>query len=146
MSWHCWLVFVVMEIVGSAVPGPAVLLILSHGLRYGGRRSLWALSGILGVNALYFVLSAFSLTALLAASHGVFVAINWLGAGYLIYLGGSALLGRPATIGPALEGAESEPIVRARALVGRGALLHARHTWRETTGTCAGRIGWRAYR
>ena len=125
MTWHRWIVFVVMEIVGSAVPGPAVLLIISQGLRYGGRRSLWGLVGILSVNALYFVLSAFSLTALLSASHQVFVVIKWLGAGYLIYLGASAVFGRHSTIASALEGTDRRPEANPLSLAGRGALLQA---------------------
>src|SRR5262249_35905060 len=87
MSWATWGLFVVTEFALCATPGPAVLFILSQGLRHGGRRSLWANLGILVGDSFYFLLSATGLGALLVASHGLFLALKWCGAAYLIYLG-----------------------------------------------------------
>ena len=87
MSIEVWLVFVAAEFLLSLVPGPAVLLVVGNGLRFGARRSNWNALGILFTNACYFGLSALGLGALLLASRGVFTAVKWLGVVYLIAIG-----------------------------------------------------------
>ena len=98
MTVETWLLFAVTEAALCFTPGPAVLLVLSHGLTRGMGASIWANLGILAGNACYFALSATGLGALLLASYEVFSAIRWLGAAYLIWLGGSAFLGRSEII------------------------------------------------
>jgi threonine/homoserine/homoserine lactone efflux protein len=94
MTFETWAVFVVTEIVLSLTPGPAVLFVVSQGLRHGGSKSIWANTGILSGNAFYFLLSATGLGALLLASHTLFLVVKWLGAGYLIYLGFTTFLNK----------------------------------------------------
>lgn len=87
MSWQVWLLFVVTEAVLSITPGPAVLYVLSQAIKRGPGKSVWATWGILSANALYFILSATSLGAVIVASYKLFFLIKWLGAAYLVYLG-----------------------------------------------------------
>jgi len=87
MTWETWAAFVAIEFVLVLMPGPAVLYVVSTGLRHGGQRSIWANLGILSGNAFYFLLSAVGLGAVLLASRDVFVVVKWCGAAYLIYLG-----------------------------------------------------------
>lgn len=98
MSTHTWLLFALTEAVMSLTPGPAVMLVLSQGLKRGARGALWSNLGILAGNGVYFVLSAAGLGAVLLASYDVFFAIKWLGAAYLVYMGIAALLSRPAPV------------------------------------------------
>ena len=103
MSGEIWLLFAVTETVLCFTPGPAVLLVLSQGLARGTSSSVWANLGILAGNAMYFVLSATSLGALLLASYEVFSLVRWAGAAYLVWLGVTTFRGRSSvlTVAPA---------------------------------------------
>ena len=87
MSLELWLVYLVAAVGLTLTPGPNGLLSLTHGARYGLRRTVYTvLGGALG----FFVLIAASLAgmgALLVASEQAFTIAKWLGAAYLIYLG-----------------------------------------------------------
>lgn len=107
MKWETWWVFVVMETVLCVTPGPAVLLVLSQALARGARKSVLATCGILAANAFYFLLSATGVGAVLAASHNLFLAIKWIGAAYLIYLGVSSFFGKHSIV-PMPERGSSE--------------------------------------
>jgi len=122
MSLSTWLVFTITEIALCLTPGPAVLFVVSQGLRYGGRKSLWANAGILAGNTAYFVLSAIGLTAVIAASHEGFTIIKYAGAGYLIVLGVLTMFGRGAAL--AQQGGDVA-MIRGTSLLGRGFVLQA---------------------
>jgi homoserine/homoserine lactone efflux protein len=98
VNWDTYWLYVLTEMALSLSPGPAVMLIIACGLAHGARRSTWASLGILSANAIYFAISATALGAVLAASREFFTAVKWLGAAYLVYVGLSALFGRPSPI------------------------------------------------
>jgi homoserine/homoserine lactone efflux protein len=95
------LFFAITQTVLAFTPGPAVLLVISQGMKRSFRASLGGAIGILTGNAIYFALSAFGLGAVLLASHRLFEIVQWLGAGYLIYMGARMLFARSAAIGEA---------------------------------------------
>ena len=71
----------------NLTPGPSVLLVTSISAAHGLRAAIFA---ILGMNAgafVHIILAASGVAALLATSPLVFAIIQYLGAGYLIYLG-----------------------------------------------------------
>jgi homoserine/homoserine lactone efflux protein len=94
MSWQLWSFFAFTETVLCFTPGPAVLLVLSHALAHGTKRTVFSILGILSANTLYFAISATGLGAVLLESYNVFVAIKWIGAAYLVWLGLAALFGK----------------------------------------------------
>jgi len=98
VNWDTYWLYVLTEMALSLSPGPAVMLIIASGLAHGARRSTWASLGILSANAIYFAISATALGAVLAASREFFTAVKWIGAAYLVYVGLSALFGRPSPI------------------------------------------------
>jgi threonine/homoserine/homoserine lactone efflux protein len=107
INWDTYWLYVATEAALSLSPGPAVLLVVATGMTLGAGRSIYAALGILSANALYFALSATALGALLIASPGFFRAVQWLGAGYLVWIGVRALLGHPTPLRVADAGARA---------------------------------------
>lgn len=99
MDWGVWILFVLTDGALIVTPGPAVLFIVSQGLRRGSAGALWSAMGILAANTLYFAASGTGVGALLAASGRLFTVIKWAGAAYLLYMGAVALFrpGLPAS-------------------------------------------------
>jgi threonine/homoserine/homoserine lactone efflux protein len=69
------LIFAITEFLLCLTPGPAVLLVISQGVKSGFKSSLKSAAGILTGNAIYFVLSALGLGALLMSSAALFQII-----------------------------------------------------------------------
>lgn len=113
MTFETWLLFTITETVLCLTPGPAVLLVVSIGISRGLFPSVSANLGILVANALYFLLSALGLAAVLLASYEVFFLIKWIGAGYLLYLGICAFRSKtPALAGGGTEDGHARPAIR----------------------------------
>jgi len=117
-----WLLFVLMEFPLCLTPGPAVLFVFAHGLRYGGAKSLWANLGILAGNAFYFILSATGLGVLVKTSHDAFLIVKWAGAAYLVFLG-IRMMWCGAGVTPAFEGAPEARTTPGLHILGRGVVL-----------------------
>lgn len=109
VNWDTYWLYVLTEMALSLSPGPAVMLVIACGLAHGARRSTWASLGILSANALYFALSATALGAVLATSREFFTAVKWVGAAYLVYIGLSAIFGRPSPITVTKAAGSSSP-------------------------------------
>ncbi len=107
VNWDTYWLYVLTEIALSLSPGPAVMLVIACGLTHGARRSTCASLGILSANAIYFAMSATALGAVLVASREFFIAVKWIGAAYLVYVGLSALFGRSSPITVSNSGARS---------------------------------------
>jgi len=108
MTFKTWLLFVGVETALSLSPGPAVFYTVSQGVRGALRRTLPAAAGILTANGIYFVLSATSLGAIIAASASFFTIAKWIGAAYLIYLGLKALRSANSMHSVTLDGSPEE--------------------------------------
>jgi threonine/homoserine/homoserine lactone efflux protein len=94
MELHQLLLFVVAGLLLNLTPGPDVLYIVTNSLRSGAKSGVVA---ALGINAGCFVhifAAALGVSALLAASATAFAVLKWLGAIYLLYIGGKLLLVR----------------------------------------------------
>src|SRR5688572_15993158 len=109
INWDTYWLYLLTEAALSLSPGPAVMLVIAYGLTHGARRSLLAALGVLTANALYFAVSATALGAVLISSKTFFVTVKWVGAFYLVYIGVSALLGRPSPISTSNTGADDRP-------------------------------------
>ncbi|MFZ6721027.1 LysE family translocator [Undibacterium sp. Ji49W] len=98
MTLESWALFTATEAALSLSPGPAVMMVVAYGIARGWRTSLFVTLGILTGNAIYFAISATGIGSLILASPKVFMAIKYLGAAYLVYLGFSAIFGKPSPL------------------------------------------------
>lgn len=96
MTFEQWLIFLPAAFALNVFPGPNNLLSLSNGARFGFAPAFWAGFGRLPAFAVMVALTALGLGALLATSETAFLILKWAGAGYLLYLGITMMLARPA--------------------------------------------------
>ncbi|MFT7681002.1 MAG: homoserine/homoserine lactone efflux protein [Moritella dasanensis] len=87
MAFNLWLVFLVAAMGLAVVPGPNSLLALSHGARYGHRRTLFTICGGVFGFLILIAIAMFGLGAVLQAQPDAMVALQWVGAAYLVWLG-----------------------------------------------------------
>lgn len=87
MSWEGWTIFTLFWVVFVTSPGPNAANCVQNGMTYGFARSLWGVAGILTQAALFLILSALGVTALIAASPTAFLVGKYAGAALLIWLG-----------------------------------------------------------
>jgi threonine/homoserine/homoserine lactone efflux protein len=125
MHWTTWWVFAGMELALCLTPGPAVLYVISSGLRAGARKSIASNAGILAANAVYFLLSATGVGALLVASSNLFFAVKWIGAAYLFFIGLRALFGKTGIVAAEGDTTGERAKVAARGLFTGGFILQA---------------------
>ena len=109
MSLEVILVFAATEFMLSLTPGPAVMVVVSQGMRHGFAASTRGTAGILAGNAVYFALSALGLGALLLASATLFAVLKWAGVAYLVFVGLKMLLAKGAAADEAGDGAAQPP-------------------------------------
>lgn len=87
MALHTWLLYLVAALGLSLTPGPNSLLVLTHGVLHGPRKTLFTVSGgALGFAAL-IALSMLGIGALLKASAAALTWLKLLGGAYLVWLG-----------------------------------------------------------
>ncbi len=96
------MLFLVTTFVVVLSPGPAAIAVTAESASNGFKRSVLAISGIAAANVVFFVLSATGIAVLIIASHTLFSVIKWVGVGYLLYLGFSAIFSDagPLSISP----------------------------------------------
>lgn len=92
MSLGFILLFSLTVFVASIIPGPTMLLALTHGIQHGAKKSIASAMGNLTVTLIQASISIAGLGTILLASETIFKAIKWAGATYLVFIGISILL------------------------------------------------------
>ncbi len=121
MDLTLWLTFIAASSALLMIPGPTVLLVLSYALSQGRRVALASAGGVALGDLVAMSASLAGLGALVAASSTLFVALKWVGAVYLVYLGIKLLRSAPAG---GLQ-AVATPDVAPRAVFGHAAMVTA---------------------
>jgi homoserine/homoserine lactone efflux protein len=91
MSLNFILLFSLTVFIASIIPGPSMLLALTHGMHYGAKRTIVSAMGNVTVTLIQASVSIAGLGTILIASETTFQLIKWAGAAYLIYMGISML-------------------------------------------------------
>jgi threonine/homoserine/homoserine lactone efflux protein len=104
LELQAFLIFATTTAVVIASPGASAILVASQGASNGWKATVFSIFGIMLATTTYFVMSASGLAALILASHLLFQIIKWVGVGYLIYLGLTAILSKSGGISVASKG------------------------------------------
>ncbi len=94
MTSESLLLFVIAGLLLNLTPGPDVLYIVANALRSGARAGMVAALGITAGCFVHIFAAAVGVSALMAASATAFTVLKWLGAAYLVYVGGRLLLSK----------------------------------------------------
>jgi threonine/homoserine/homoserine lactone efflux protein len=81
------LVFTAAAALFAVFPGPAVMYIVTRSVAQGRRAGVMSALGIETGNLVHVAAAALGLSAVLASSALAFMALKYLGAAYLVYLG-----------------------------------------------------------
>jgi homoserine/homoserine lactone efflux protein len=73
--------------IASIIPGPTMLLALTHGMHYGVKKTVSSALGNVAMTLIQASVSIAGLGTILIASETVFHMIKWVGAAYLIFMG-----------------------------------------------------------
>jgi threonine/homoserine/homoserine lactone efflux protein len=93
-SLSTYALFVVTALALLAIPGPAVLYIVSRSVDQGRRAGIASVLGVTTGTVVYVTLATVGLSSLILASTVAFDAVRFVGAAYLIFLGVRRLLTR----------------------------------------------------
>jgi threonine/homoserine/homoserine lactone efflux protein len=129
MTLHTWWLYLATVFVICAIPGPNMLLVMTHGAQFGMRRTSATMAGCLSALVLMLSVSAAGLGVFLQAWPTLFNVLRLTGAAYLVYLGVKAWGARvpdsmpsPATKTSA-EAPAAAPVRRVGALYRNGFLV-----------------------
>jgi len=87
MDINLWLAFIVSTALIIAIPGPTVMLVVSHALAHGSLLAMGTVSAIAVADIILIALSYLGIATLLSTSVMLFSAVKICGAGYLVYIG-----------------------------------------------------------
>ena len=104
MDWTLWVGFVVASLIVGLLPGPGVTSIVGYALTAGLRTALASVFGATFGNATAMTLSLAGVGLLLEQSPAAFAVLKWVGAAYLVGLGGYSI----ATARPGTEAEEGD--------------------------------------
>ena len=87
MTAAALIAFIITSLALVFTPGPAVLKVVGDSMTHGWRRAQPSIAGILAANAVYCLMSAVGLAALVLAFPVLFDFFKWAGMLYLVWIG-----------------------------------------------------------
>lgn len=103
MSVNFLLLYASTVFIASIIPGPSMLLALTHGMQFGARKSIASAMGNVTVTIIQALISIAGLGTILIASEMAFQIIKFAGAAYLVYIGISILFSPKMSISPSSD-------------------------------------------
>jgi len=86
-SLSTYAVFVATAVALLAIPGPAVLYVVTRSVEMGRQGGIASVAGITTGTVVHVTLAAAGLSSLVLASRSAFDAVKYAGAAYLVFLG-----------------------------------------------------------
>lgn len=114
MPLDLWLAFVAASTALLLIPGPTVLLVLSYALSKGRSVAVASASGVALGDLIAMSASLAGLGALVLTSAALFIALKWIGAAYLIWLGVKLIRSAPTS---GLSVPQSDDVTASRVFV-----------------------------
>ena len=87
MSFNFILLYTTTIFIASIIPGPSMLLALTHGMQFGAKRTIASAMGNVTTTLIQALISIGGLGTILIASETAFQIVKLAGAVYLIYIG-----------------------------------------------------------
>jgi len=87
MNYDSWILFTSIAFIATITPGPAILLVTTHSVTFGTRRSIATMLGNVSGLFIMSLLSVMGLSAVILHSAPIFFLVKMAGALYLVYLG-----------------------------------------------------------
>jgi threonine/homoserine/homoserine lactone efflux protein len=107
--WAQFLKLAVAHMLAVAAPGPDFAMVVRQSLAHGRRAAVWTSIGIGTAILVHVTYAVLGIGILLRTTPAAFVAVKFLGAGYLAWIGAKALMSRPgAGAAGAPKGAEAD--------------------------------------
>ncbi len=100
MSLHFILLYTATVFIASIIPGPSMLLALTHGMQHGVKKTIASALGNITVTLLQASVSIAGLGTILIASESAFQIFKLAGAAYLVYMGISIFFSSRTIISP----------------------------------------------
>lgn len=95
--------FIITSIILILAPGPDFLYVTTRGISQGKRAGVLSAAGISAGLLIHTLLAAFGLSAIVQTSRIAYVAIQYIGAAYLVYLGIKTFLTKEKLFGQDVE-------------------------------------------
>lgn len=110
MDLSTWMTFVAASVALLMIPGPTILLVLSYAISQGRAVAVATAAGVALGDLIAMTASLAGLGALVMTSATLFVALKWIGAAYLVYLGIKLIRSAPsASFGAPSEVEKASP-------------------------------------
>ena len=100
MSLNFVLIYTTTVFIASIIPGPSMLLALSHGMQFGAKRTIASAMGNMSVTIIQALISIAGLGTILIASETAFQILKLAGAAFLVYMGIKLLISSKITFSP----------------------------------------------
>lgn len=118
-----WATFLSAALLLEIMPGPDMAFILGQTVRHGRAGGFVAMLGVWLGALVHIAMTVLGLAAILASSPLAFVAIKWMGAGYLVWLGLRSLLSRAGDTAQEHSDASAGAVVTRWAIFRQGVLV-----------------------
>lgn len=97
MTFESAVTFFIAIFIFGITPGPGVFAILAKAMVEGTQRCFMLAFGMVVSDIIYLLLACLGLATIAEHWGGLFTAIRWVGAAYLIYLGYKIFTSKPVT-------------------------------------------------